>query len=219
MFLITKTSFFRRAKFLQKLLKYNATSVPNHPNYRLGPLDGSPGDTLGLNNWPHAWYRYEQDSLDPLAVAFHDLSYYEPTTWSWDFGDGSIGSIQRHPQHHYASAASYEVCLTVSNINGTNTHCKTLYLGVSAQENPALQSQIRISPNPFADRLLVTLSTNLRSPVCRLYNMTGRLMHEERIVLGMNEINTNSLGAGIYFWKVMSNNDLIKSGKIIKINE
>lgn len=82
-----------------QLYKYNNFSMPNFPNYRLGPLDGSPCDTLGLNNVPVAWYRYEQDTLYPLAVAFTDLSYYKPATWTWDFGDGSAGSSERHPLH------------------------------------------------------------------------------------------------------------------------
>ncbi|MBK7699704.1 MAG: hypothetical protein IPJ39_13695 [Saprospiraceae bacterium] len=35
-----------------------ARGIPNFPHYRLGPLDGSPCDTLGLDNNPIAKYRY-----------------------------------------------------------------------------------------------------------------------------------------------------------------
>jgi hypothetical protein len=38
--------FQQRAITLQK---YTASNLPYHPNYRLGPLDGSPCDTLGIN--------------------------------------------------------------------------------------------------------------------------------------------------------------------------
>ena len=34
----------------------NDKSIPNFPNYRLGPLDGSPCDTLGLDNHPLAGF-------------------------------------------------------------------------------------------------------------------------------------------------------------------
>ena len=194
----------------------NSYSVPNFPNYRLGPLDGSPCDTLGLDNRPIAWYRYTQDTLDPLVVEFRDLSYYEPTDWSWDFGDGSLGSSERHPTYVFDSAGVYQVCLTVSNANGNNTHCKTLYLGVTSTENLVLQSQIVVSPNPFSSRIAIALSTNLRSPVFYLYNQLGNLLREESLAYGITEIETGALPPGMYFWVVMSNGGLVKSGKIVK---
>lgn len=199
-----------------QLYKYNDFSVPNFPNYRLGPLDGSPCDTLGLDNHPKAWYRYEQDTLEPLAVEFHDLSYSEPATWSWDFGDGSAGSTERHPRHQFPKPDLYQVCLTVSNQYGSDTHCKTLYLGVSAQDNPILQARVRVWPNPFRDRLAVALSANLRSPVFRLYDMMGRLVRQERLSVGVNEIETGELPPGIYFWEVLSSELRVKNGNLSK---
>ncbi|MDX2133607.1 MAG: PKD domain-containing protein [Saprospiraceae bacterium] len=195
----------------------NSNSVPNFPYFRLGPLDGSPCDTLGLDNHPRAFYRYEQDTLNPLLVEFRDLSYYEPATWRWDFGDGSPVSAQRHPWHTFPGPNVYDVCLTVSNANGTDTHCKKLYLGVSAQDNPVLQSQITVSPNPFADRLSVALKASLRNPVFRLSDAAGRLVLEERLVLGINELETVGLPAGLYFWRVEANGEVVKAGKVVAV--
>ncbi len=202
-----------------RLPTYNASSIPVFPNYRLGPLDGSHCDTLGLNNHPKAWYRYEQDTLDPLAVEFRDLSYYEPATWSWDFGDGSPASSMRHPQHLYAQPGAYQVCLTVSNQHGTDTHCKTLYLGVTAQDNPVLQAQVRVWPNPFREWFALALSANLRSPALRLHDAAGRLVLEQRLVLGVNEIEAAGLPAGLYFWEVVAGGERVKSGKLVKTDK
>ncbi len=202
------------------LYKKSELALPNFPNYRLGPLDGSPCDTLGLNNVPVARYRYEWDIWeildDELYVTFTDLSYYEPTTWSWDFGDGSAGSTERHPVHRFPQKGVYTVCLTVSNPYGTDTHCKTLYLGVSAQDNLVLQAQVQVWPNPFRDRLAVALSANLRSPLFRLYDMTGRPVREERLAFGVNEIEAGPLPVGMYFWQVTAGGEVVKSGKIVK---
>jgi len=194
----------------------NGYSIPNFPYFRLGPLDGSPCDTLGLDNHPKAWYRYEQDTLDPLAVEFRDLSYYEPATWVWDFGDGSPVGNTRHPQHQYAQPGAYHVCLTVSNQYGTDTHCKTLYLGVTAQDNPVLQAQVLVWPNPFRERFAVALSANLRSPALRMHDAAGRLVLEQRLVLGVNEIEAGGLPPGLYFWEVVAGGERVKVGKIIK---
>jgi len=60
-----------------------------------------------LDNRPVAWYRCVQDTLDPMLLAFQGLSYFEPTDWSWYFGDGSVGSLERHPQHTFDSAGVY----------------------------------------------------------------------------------------------------------------
>ena len=58
------------------------------PNYRLGPLNSSPCDTLGINNVPVANFRID-DSLNLFSRYFYDLSYHEPAEWLWDFGDGT----------------------------------------------------------------------------------------------------------------------------------
>jgi len=201
----------------------NSHSIPTFPNYRLGPLDGSPCDTLGLDNLPISFWRSEQDTLDPLAVAFHDLSYYEPDTWVWDFGDpASIGmntSTERHPQHHFSAPGEYEVCLTVSNANASNTRCRTLHLGTSLAENAEIQERIQINPNPFRDRLSVALSANLRSPIFRLFDQTGRLLREARLAFGITEIETGVLPPGMYFYGIEAQGEVVKSGKLVKIGE
>ncbi|MEQ1746386.1 MAG: PKD domain-containing protein [Saprospiraceae bacterium] len=202
-----------------RLICNNNSSLPTFPNYRLGPLDGSPCDTLGLDNEPKAWYRYEQDTLDPLAVEFRDLSYYEPATWAWDFGDGSPANSTRHPVHTFPKPDVYQICLTVSNQYGSDTHCKALYLGVTAQDNPVLQAQVLVWPNPFRERFTVALSANLRSPALRLYDAAGRLVREERLVFGVNEIEAGALPAGLYVWEVVAGGERVKSGKCVKLAE
>ena len=59
---------------------------------------------MALTNWLKTTgsLRYEQDSVDYLAIDFTDLSYYEPTSWEWDFGDGST-STEQYPSHRYAA--------------------------------------------------------------------------------------------------------------------
>lgn len=195
----------------------NSFSVPNFPNYRLGPLDGSLCDTLGLDNLPMAWFRYEQDTLNPNIFEFRDLSYYEPATWSWDFGDAT-GSTERHPVHTYASSGSYQVCLTVSNDNGSNTHCKTVQLTVSAAQ-PAWVESVKVWPSLFQERLVVSLSANLRSPELRLFDATGRIVITQSIFTGLNEVNTATLPPGFYVWEVTIGGEHIKTGKSIKMRK
>ncbi|RME00057.1 MAG: PKD domain-containing protein, partial [Bacteroidetes bacterium] len=91
---------------------FNIFTSPHFPNYRLGPLDGSPCDTLGLDNHPLAVFRHAIDSSNSLRVIFTDNSFYQPTDWLWDFGDGSTSTL-KDPLHKYDSPGTYLVCLTV----------------------------------------------------------------------------------------------------------
>lgn len=211
-----------------KLPVNNLFSVSYSPNYRLGPLDGSPCDTLSLNNVPVAWYRYQQDTLEPLLVDFHDLSHHEPASWHWDFGDPTSGAsntaMERHPAHLYTAPGKYEACLTVRNVYGAHTHCKTLFLGVTPSENPVLQEQVQVSPNPFSERISVAFSaTNLRQPVFLLYDATGRLVRREPLSLGIHEVETGDLPKGVYFWAVEALGRVgdppqrVKGGKVVKM--
>ncbi len=56
----------------------------------------------------------------PLAVQFTDKSTGNPTTWFWDFGDGT-SSNHKNPIHEYIADGTYKVTLTVSNAVGTST--------------------------------------------------------------------------------------------------
>lgn len=194
------------------------SAIPYMPNYRLGPLDGSPCDTLGLNNIPVANFRVD-DSLGFLTRYFYDLSHHEPATWHWDFGDGST-STEQSPLHVYNNAGIYQVCLTVSNQYGSDTHCRTLYLGVSSTETPIEQNQVEVSPNPFRSHLAVTVSKpQLRGGVFRLYDQMGKLVREKGLTLDKTEIETDALPPGIYFWEMRGAGAVLGVGKCIKIEQ
>jgi len=69
----------------------------------------------------------------PLTVAFTDMSANTPTSWLWDFGDGSsTNATVQNPVHTYASAGTYTVNLTATNGKGTNTITRLGYITVTA---------------------------------------------------------------------------------------
>jgi len=68
----------------------------------------------------------------PLAVAFTDTSTGGPTSWSWNFGDGSTSTAQ-NPVHTYTAAGNYTVTLNVTNAHGdTASLTKVNYIHVIA---------------------------------------------------------------------------------------
>ena len=55
-----------------------------------------------------------------VDVQFRDKSAGKPSSWMWEFGDGSISTLQS-PLHRYATPAVYVVNLTVSDEIGSST--------------------------------------------------------------------------------------------------
>lgn len=207
--------------FRQHALKIpnNPFSIPNFPNYRLGPLDGSPCDTLGLDNHPVAKYRYEADSIDYLRLRFTDLSYFRPETWSWDFGDGSPRVSMQSPYHTFAQKGTYNVCLTVSNENSSNTVCRTITLGTSSSDDESVsRADISLFPNPVQDYLLVTLGEYVPAyGQIMIYDITGRLVITQRIYYGQNSVDMRGFQAGMYVWKVVDGTQVVIEGKVVRI--
>ena len=63
------------------------------------------------------------------TVSFSDESSFAPTSWAWDFGDGTT-STEQNPTHSYAEVGTYTVQLTVENENGSDTEIKEDYITV-----------------------------------------------------------------------------------------
>lgn len=59
-------------------------------------------------------------------VQFTDLSTNGPTSWSWDYDDGSALGTAQNPTHIYGANGTYNVCLTVTNATGSDTECKNV---------------------------------------------------------------------------------------------
>ncbi|NLW77348.1 MAG: PKD domain-containing protein, partial [Methanomicrobiales archaeon] len=58
-------------------------------------------------------------------VSFIDESLGSPTSWSWDFGDGSVSSEQ-FPVYTYLKEGTYNVTLSVSNEIYSDTISKVI---------------------------------------------------------------------------------------------
>ncbi|MBP1929675.1 PKD repeat protein [Methanolinea mesophila] len=84
----------------------------------------------------------------PLQVRFTDLSSGVPTSWIWNFGDGT-SSIEQNPLHTYSSTGVYSVALTVENAYGTNTRTINDYIAVGIIPEANFVGTPRDGPAPM----------------------------------------------------------------------
>ena len=191
-------------------------TIPNFNTRRLGPLDGSEYDTLGIDNLPISRFWYEQDSTDYLSVQFWDVSYYRPEMWQWNFGDGE-SSTDRSPVHSYNEKGIYEVCLTVSNENDSHTSCQEINIGTSAINQQPKEYAISLFPNPVEEytRLLIHdyLPENARMII---YDASGKKVHSVKVHGGENNIYLGGLGQGVYVYEILDVGVWVYGGKFVK---
>ncbi len=199
-----------------ELPSYNRFTSPHFPNFRLGPLDGSPCDTLGLDNHPLAGFRYEVDTVNTLLVEFIDNSYYEPTDWLWDFG-GTGTSAEKDPEHTFPG--TYTVCLTVSNAYASDTACREVMLGpVSSVEEAGGRKRVVMYPNPAKDAVTVRMDEALEgNAVLNIYNLYGQLTASHQLPAGAagHTFDVAGLPAGIYLVRLSQENNLLFTAKLV----
>ena len=84
------------------------------------------------------------------SIHFYDLSTNNPTSWSWNFGDGGT-STQQNPVYKYNNPGTYNVSLIVSNAGGSNTKIKYNYIVVNCDtaEIPINGNQINTNCNSY----------------------------------------------------------------------
>jgi hypothetical protein len=204
-----------------ELPNLNAYSIPNHPNFRLGPLDGSACDTLGLNNLPLANFRWDfEDTLSPLRVTFSDLSAYEPEEWHWDFGHGGATSADTSPVHTFPAEGLYTVCLTVRNAYGADTVCYPVRIGTSvgtsAPEAPEPLA-VRAWPNPFGQLLSISVPVQPWERVdAELFDALGRPVARHAWRGDFGQWRLNGLPPGVYVYRVRSERGGVGAGRVVK---
>jgi PKD repeat protein/predicted secreted protein len=78
-------------------------------------------------------------------IQFVDSSANNPTSWSWNFGDGGTSSLQ-NPSHQYAASGTYTVKLTVTNTYGNNLLTKTNFVTISIAAAPITTGALSNGP-------------------------------------------------------------------------
>lgn len=79
--------------------------------------------TSEITGAPEALYTYA--AVGEPTISFTDISTNSPTSWFWDFDDGTT-STEANPEHTFVTNGVYNVCLTATNAVGSDTYCELI---------------------------------------------------------------------------------------------
>jgi hypothetical protein len=209
---------FKAHDFPLPFNRQNYAGLPNYPNYKLGPVDESICDTLGIDNNPISNFKYTVDPFNRNKVDFYNLSYFKPDTYLWDFGDGGV-SASENTYNIYSEKGVYNVCLTTSNPYGENTFCQEIDLMTLSSGVLIEELTFSIYPNPANGQLIIYSHSNTEWPVevC-LHNSLGKLVFHDFLFSETTTFNIDHIPNGAYWVNISSTNQKhIYRDKLIKI--
>ncbi len=99
----------------------------------------------------------------PLAVQFYDNSTNHPTSWQWNFGDGTENATVQNPVHVFTSAQPFDITLIVTNDAGTNSTKKISF--ITGELTPPTAN--------FTTNYTAPISLGSGNPVCVSFNDTS----------------------------------------------
>ncbi|HOU98418.1 MAG TPA: M4 family metallopeptidase [Bacteroidales bacterium] len=90
-----------------------------------------------LNIPPVAQFNVQPINTCSGIISFIDQSLHNPTSWYWDFGDGTHSTLQ-NPEHEYLNNGNYNVSLVVANSYGSDTVLYSNIVSIARPEVPVV---------------------------------------------------------------------------------
>jgi hypothetical protein len=102
----------------------------------------------------------------------------------------------------------------VANRTGS---CQNIATGIGSAGSGNKPEVAVIYPNPFSSSLSLALAEGLPFRACQLViaNSLGAEVVKATLTKQVSFIETSELPPGIYFYRIMSGNNMLKSGKLI----
>jgi PKD repeat protein len=154
-----------------------------------------------------------QDSL-----YFFDASTNLPTSWRWDFGDGTT-SLEQNPRYRYTASGLYLVCLVASNTFGTDSTCQEVNFILSDVLQEIVESGLQVSPNPFQNNFQIDWQGMVPKTVLlyEIFNTQGQQMGSRKHLQASQVQTTENWPAGSYWLQVKTQSGrLVKSFSLLK---
>ena len=164
---------------------------------------------VGFMNDMDSWMMIERldADFDTISTVYYDLGGYDNI----------------HSEAYGITATNDGgVLLSFSSVNldNTNQHWTTVtkfpaeaFMEIDEAHDNGLKVAIAY-PNPGKD--VLNIRTGLQNAQVEIYDLSGKLIHNQQITDNITPITTTSWPSGTYIWKVIANGKEAESGKWIK---
>lgn len=171
------------------------------------------------------------DEVAPMANFSFSISEAEVTftntstnadSYEWTFGDTNT-STEENPIHTYSASGSYEVCLLVTNMVGSNNICNTVDISLTGVEE-FISESIELYPNPTRDGSQLNFELrNAQEISVLIYDVIGAKMAElstENYSAGSHTVSLpiDDLESGQYFVSLVQAAEVVKVLKLQKVD-
>ena len=138
-------------------------------------------------------------------------------TWTWDFGDGGVGSGQM-TTHTYTNG-TYTACLVVTDTicGSSDTICQTINASVGIDEG-LIGETLTVYPNPNDGIFRIDFEIEgLKDIEIRITDVTGRLIYTKEVGKASGayreNIDISNYAKGMYILQIKSD-DVVVSRRV-----
>ena len=156
----------------------------------------------------------QQSSSNALSYTFSDLTTPAPSSWSWDFGDGTTSTLQ-NPVHTFASGGSHTVTLVTNTACGVDSLQRTFTsIGIEEGEDAGWVAY----PNPTTGQLTLQAPARFSGAVqMTLLSPLGEELELHHYPeAGTHFLSLEHLPAGVYTLVLVNNGVQVKT-KVVKL--
>lgn len=161
-----------------------------------------------------------------VSAAIPEFYQYSVIKFGEDDVIESTGARKIKATHKYSEAGDYKICLRIASVPDSAlpyvklaAYCsEELCIEVNVNDGKAtIKGEVITSlyPSPAKETITIAVKNTSEELTLRLYDISGYLMKEVKgIQSGTQEINTQGLDNGLYFYTFSAGNSVIDKGKI-----
>jgi len=148
-----------------------------------------------------------------IGLGIHGLKAQESINTAGGDANGSGGSMSYSIGQIFIESQSGGADGSVSQ--GVQQPIEWLTLGL--EEDLLLIASAKVFPNPTTDKIQLRLELeDINNLSYQIYDINGKFLQSEEILQFTTEIQLSQLPTSVYFLKIIRNNNLLKTFRILK---
>lgn len=164
---------------------------------------------------PSTLNTYVGDTIN-FGFYFYYWQINSETTYSWDFGDGSIDSLP-YVSHAYNTGGDYTVTFVVRYKDCIDSSSCVIHIDMTTNLIDLIEDKtLTIFPNPTKGELNLIVKNEFKKGDLEIYDVFGKLVLKSEISSAKTKLEMNYLSSGIYFIKVQLDEKIITRKIIIQ---